>query len=218
MKDNHLLKTRPVEGGGLEAACGQRIHQMYSRDLAMLQVRGQTRSWGDISECTGAPGTIGTVRQRKATSFPKRKDTVVANTNFRVKRHHLGLAGVCSFSNSSPHKSSRIITLRSHLFEDHCAGTQALDYSLEKSTGQPGLSTSSQPEVAFPAPLLTKGHVCAPCQLWCPSAPGEATSGSHHCSGRGSVMVIYVSVGLRPAYHNTSPKTTCGLGLLERSR
>ncbi|XP_071670592.1 uncharacterized protein [Patagioenas fasciata] len=77
MKDNHLLKTRPVEGGGLEAACGQRIHQMYSRDLAMLQVRGQTRSWGDISECTGAPGTIGTVRQRKATSFPKRSSLSV---------------------------------------------------------------------------------------------------------------------------------------------
>lgn len=71
MKDNHLLETRRVEGSGLEAACGQRIHQMCSRDLAMLQVRGQTRSQGDISGCTGASGTIRTVRQRKATSFPK---------------------------------------------------------------------------------------------------------------------------------------------------
>lgn len=70
MKDNHLLETKLAEGRGAEAACaisGQMIHQMCSRDLAMLQVKGQTRPQEDIRvNAQLAPVAICTVRQRKA--------------------------------------------------------------------------------------------------------------------------------------------------------
>lgn len=74
MKDDHLLETKLAEGSRAEAACagsGQMIHQMCSRDLAMLQVKGQTRSQEDIRVSTQlAPVAICTVRQRKAMGFP----------------------------------------------------------------------------------------------------------------------------------------------------
>ena len=106
MKDNHLLETELAEGSGAEAACagsGQMIHQMCSRDLAMLQVKGQTRPQEDIRvNAQLAPVAICPVKQRKATGFPKFKSflrrcfTLLFNNWFHSKillflnniRHH----------------------------------------------------------------------------------------------------------------------------------